>query len=384
MEINEHIRHLLEKYRQNTITKAEYLELLGYFDIDSEAGNAYQLLHAAMSERPDTENIQQKRVDEITEKAHIQLQKRIGQHKSNRLIRILPYAAAVILISLTTYYFIDYRVKNDESTQLTAQAGEDLPPGTNRAVLSFGGQETIDLSEDQQGLINDNSTIRYSDGTAIRSLEQVQVATVSTPVAGQYQVQLPDGSRAWLNASSSISYPTEFLGDQRKISVTGEVFLEVIKNTKQPFIVATIGQEIEVLGTSFNINTYADKGKLYTTLTEGSLKITSTGNNSSVILKPGNQALISEDATITVLNVDTDEISSWKEGFYLIKNQSLALFGKQIQRWYDVEVDMGTKGGIQLSALIPRDVNLSELLQAIELKTGIRFKIQGRRVTVID
>jgi transmembrane sensor len=297
--------------------------------------------------------------------------------------RWAKYAAVLILFMSATVVIYHY-AQNDQAPEFVSVYGDDVLPGSNRATLSIAGRETITLSEEHQSLINDGSTIRYSDGTAVSAVEQIQIATVTTPVAGQYQVQLPDGSRAWLNASSSISYPTAFEGNERNIAITGEVFLEVFKNARQPFVVSAKNQRIEVLGTSFNVNSYADDGKLYTTLMEGSLKITCTGNNSSIVLRPGKQAIIAEDAAMTVRDIDTDEVSSWKEGFYLIKNQPLSLFGRQIERWYDVDIDMGSKGDIQLSALVPRDVNLSEVLQAIELKAGLRFKIQGRRVTVTD
>lgn len=291
--------------------------------------------------------------------------------------------AAVFLVALTTGLFLWSKKANEESVSANVVvASQDVMPGTNRATLSFDGEDEIELSGTQEGLINDGATVVYNDGTKIKAIQNVQMATLRTPIAGQYQVTLPDGTKAWLNALSSIRYPTAFTGTERQVEITGEVYLKVAPNVKKPFIVQTGQQRIEVLGTSFNINAYGDRGQTLTTLTEGAIRLRHSRFGSEVELHPGEQAVVTEEEIIEVKKVDVEEASSWKDGLYIVNDEPLLQYARKIERWYDVEVDMQLHGNKRFSAIIPRDAKLSEVLQAIELKTGVRFMIKGRRVSV--
>lgn len=290
--------------------------------------------------------------------------------------------AAILFVVLTATTLILWNKKAGEemvsSGALTAR--QDFMPGTNRATLSFDDDEEIELSGQQEGVINDGTAIVYSDGTAIIAVEKVQMATLRTPVAGQYQVVLPDGTKVWLNAVSSIRYPTAFTNNERLVEVTGEVYLEVAHDAHKPFIVQTDQQRIEVLGTSFNIDAYGDNGQTLTTLTNGIIRIQHSELGNQVELRPGQQAVVEYRKEITVRKVDTDEVSSWKDGLYIVNNEPLGQYARKIERWYDVEVVMPFHSNKRLSAIIPRSARLSEVLQAIELKTGVKFTIEGRRV----
>lgn len=316
-----------------------------------------------------------------------ELQTRLSRVPQHRRLKINHYisaaaAAAVVLIMLSVVFIWNRKSINSEGEKATVQL-QDILPGGNRATLSLNGGDGIVLSEQQQGLIIKSGTIAYNDGTTIETVDKIQMATLTTPVAGQYQVILPDGTHAWLNAVSSITYPTQFANDKRAIQVTGEVYLEVAKDPNKPFIVTTSQQQIEVLGTSFNINAYGDNGKTLTTLSEGSIKLTNTSSNSNVVLKPGHQAIVTTDRNIEVRKVDSEEASSWRYGTYIVNNETLEQYARQIERWYDVQVDMQPYENVRLSAIISRSAKLSEVLQAIELKTGVKFKIEGRRVTAV-
>lgn len=275
--------------------------------------------------------------------------------------------------------------QNQEKVVLvhSKSAAEEIEPGTNTATLSFEGGEAIKLRSDKDALVTQNGLVSYADGSTINAHAQANKATVATPIGGQYKVLLPDGSTVWLNAASSITYPTQFGTEERRVTVSGEVFFEVVKDVKRPFRVELAERrELEVLGTSFNVNAY--EGSVVTTLVSGRLKVSNTNAQQKVVLTPGQQAVESDAKKIQVRTVDTDSYTSWKDGVYMLTDQRLEQFGKQLERWYNVQVDMVNHKDTKLSAVISRDVNLAEMLEAITFKTGIKFKVEGRRVTAMN
>ena len=291
-------------------------------------------------------------------------------------------AAIVFVVLIAGLILWNKKITEEQLLNTPVVAVEqDFMPGTNRATLSFDDQDEIELNSHQEGLINDGNAIVYADGTPLKEVEKVQMATLRTPVAGQYQITLTDGTKAWLNALSSIRYPTVFTGAERQIETSGEVYLEVVHDAQKPFIVLSGEQRIEVLGTSFNIDAYGDRGQTLTTLVEGAIRLQHNKFGNQVELHPGQQAVVRDNKAIEVKRVDTEEISSWKDGLYIVNDEPLELYARKIERWYDVEVNMKPHGKKRLSAIIPRDAKLSEVLQAIELKTGVKFIIEGRRVS---
>lgn len=382
MEKNDRIKSLYHKFLDNSINKEEYQQLLTYFGSDVDPENLQELILREL-ESDDAADVflhHRKQITHTVGNVRDKLRATVSIASPLRrsvVKRLWPYMAAAVVLIVGSVSYLSLR-----DTATDAIAAVDISPGANRALLRLENGEEIMLSEQQQGLRTAHGMISYSDGTAIKMYTAVQKLTLTTPAAGQYQVQLPDGTKVWLNALSSISYPTRFEGDVREIAITGEAYLEVSKDVSKRFVVMANQQEIEVLGTHFNVNTYADDGKNYTTLAEGSVKVTNKADGSTVRLKPGEQSVIAHSQGLIVNKVDIEQVLSWKEGFYLIQNQPLSLFSKQIERWYNVDIEMGNKGDLRLSAMIPRDVNLFEVLQAIELKTGIKFKVEGRRITV--
>lgn len=382
MEANNDIRTIFRRYLDGQYTKEDVDALVRYFDLEEPTENLTLLIQNELRQDiPDAAD--HERIHRIKQR----VEKRLDQtvRPSRRIgYTVIKVAALFLAIASVTYMAYHFGVFQKHTQSDNQQIAQDIPPGTNRATITLSDGTSIVLGEDRAGIATDGDMIRYDDGTEVVGLAEVQHATLTTPVAGQYQVQLPDGSRAWLNAASSITYPTRFTGDERAITVTGEVFLEVAKDAAKPFIVMAGEQHIEVLGTSFNIDAYGDSRQSVTTLTEGRLKVINTRSNATVLLNPGQQAIVSDKEDIDVRSVDTQSFTAWKDGAYFLKNQSLSRFGKQIERWYDVDVDMGRHGNIHLSAMISRDAKLSTVLQAIELKTGITFKVEGRRVTAIE
>lgn len=328
------------------------------------------------------------KIDHLTDKEVqddlLELQNRLGEiSKQKKQVQTYIRAiAAVFIVVLIAGVLLWNKTKNEETIYASViSESEDVMPGSNRAFLSFDGEKGIELSNQQEGLINDGATVVYHDGTVIKTVKEVQMATLRTPIAGQYQVTLPDGTKAWLNALSSIRYPTAFTGPDRQVAITGEVYLDVVHDEKKPFIVEASQQRVEVLGTSFNINAYGDNGQILTTLKKGAIRLRHEKFGNEIELHPGQQAVLTDRKVIEVKKVDVEEASSWKDGLYLVNDEPLKQYARKIERWYDMEVDMKQHSDKRLSAIIPRDAKLSEVLQAIELKTGVRFIIEGRRVS---
>jgi hypothetical protein len=303
-----------------------------------------------------------------------------------RPVRVFKIAAAAAIFLIFCATSITYWKSREEAILLetsryTAQA---ILPGSNKAVLTLDDQQSIILNGDHDGVLSKDGEVIYTDGTEIHSLEKVKMLTLRTPNGGQYHAILPDGTKIWLNAASTIRYPSKFEGKRREIWVDGEVYMEVWHNPKQPFVVRTDKQQIEVLGTTFNIYAYADNRTQSTTLVDGSLRVGNHEMSETALLKPGQQAQVKGLEPIQVKTVDTEAVIAWREGVYVVNDLSLFEFGKEIERWYDVQVEMGKYKGEQLSAMIPRDVPLADVLLAITLKTGIKFKVKERRVTALD
>jgi ferric-dicitrate binding protein FerR (iron transport regulator) len=262
----------------------------------------------------------------------------------------------------------------------------DIDPGKNAAVLTLAGGKQIVLDSTARGAITrqGNTTIRNANGLLVynelhEKPTELLFNTLATGRGNQYQLILPDGSKVWLNAASSITYPTAFVGAERKVSITGEAYFEIAKNEKAPFIVESKDVQIQVLGTHFNVNTYDDEDALKTTLLEGSIKV---GNS---ILRPGQQAILSRDNTPIKLvdHPDIDEVMAWKNGAFKFNDATIESIMRQMARWYDVEVVYDTRVSQHFIADVPRDVPASELLKLLELTDQVHFKIEGKKITVI-
>jgi len=222
--------------------------------------------------------------------------------------------------------------------------------------------------------------------------DQFSYNTIATPRGGQYQVILPDGSHVWLNAASSIRFPTMFATAARKVSVTGEVYFEVAKKINKstgkrlPFIVTADNQQVEVLGTHFNINAYTDEPLQKTTLFQGSIRI--DRNEQSVILKPGQQAQVENNPAssrlVVTSDINTEEVLAWKNGYFLFYSENIEGIMRQVSRWYNVDVTF--EKGIPdetFGGSISRFENVSQLLNVLQRTGSVHFKVEGRRITVM-
>lgn len=303
-------------------------------------------------------------------------------------------AAAVAAMVAGLYYFIPG--KQQQAPQVAQQQAEEvnIPPGSNKAILTISGGKQISLTDAKPGSLaadlglnaekTANGELVYGNNEATGKDEH---HTITTPKGGEFQVTLPDGSRVWLNAASSLRYPVRFTQQERLVELTGEAYFEVNKQTtpsgRRPFIVETGGQQVEVLGTHFNINGYASDAAIKTTLLEGAVRVQNKPG-SGVLLKPGQMAVNDHLRGIRVTAADIDDVMAWKNGLFIFNNEHITDIMTRLARWYDIEVAYeGNMSGIAFQGNYQRSRNLVNLLKTIEQTNSVRFKIEGKRITVI-
>ena len=205
---------------------------------------------------------------------------------------------------------------------------------------------------------------------------------MSTPRGGEYQLTLPDGTKAWLNAASSITYPTAFIGKERIVRITGEVYLEVAKDKTKSFRVHANDVQLEVLGTHFNVNAYGDERTVSTTLLEGSVKVNAPGG--SRVIAPGEQANVAQGGKMTVnTNVNLAETMAWKNGRFVFEGASIETVMRQLSRWYDVEIKTVETVDDLFFVDVPRNKKISDVLKALELTGKVKFKIEGKTILIL-
>jgi transmembrane sensor len=308
-------------------------------------------------------------------------------------------AAVIVIIFAAGLYFYSDRSENQQQIAISKPKPviNDVPPGGNIAVLTLADGTKINLDEAANGKIANQAgwNISKKEGSQlvyslVASTDQPEDAKnlfniVETPRGGEYQVILPDGTLVWLNAASSLRYPAVFTGHERRVELQGEAYFEVAHNEKMPFRVESNRQLVEVLGTHFNINGYADDRVVRTTLLEGSVKVSAGNHVSPRNLKPGQQAIVGQSgASISVRGVDAEESIAWKNGYFLFNNENIHSIMRKISRWYNVDVEYNGKtpsGGF--GGNVSKSKNISEVLRILELTKAVHFKVQGRRVTVM-
>jgi transmembrane sensor len=316
--------------------------------------------------------------------------------KRNLLPAWLKYTAAAALF-LATFTSLYIRSKLPlQQTAKTKTLKNDALPGGSKAVLTLANGTKIVLNAIRNGKIAsqgqtninkvEDGYLRYqsSAGAELAATgsqnQETAYNTLSTPTGGEYQVTLPDGSKAWLNAVSSITFPIAFTGTERRVSITGEVYFEVAKNKNKPFSVNTRGQQVQVLGTHFNINAYDDEDKTRTTLLEGSIKI--TANHNSRIMIPGQQAEVRHKKIRIIENANAEAAVAWKNGYFVFDNADLPTLMRQLSRWYDVNIIYnGNAGDHEFVGEIKRSSNLSRVLKILAL-SGIHFKIENKNLFI--
>jgi hypothetical protein len=263
-------------------------------------------------------------------------------------------------------------------------ATRDLLPGANKAVLTTADGKQIVL-DTVSGAVLQQGDYRVTNADGILNYQgedsHADYHTLTVPRGGQYQVVLADGSKVWLNAGSSLTYPTRFTGNERKVRATGEVYFAVTHDASRPFRVGVDDMTIEVLGTEFDVNAYKDDGTIKTTLLKGSVKITE--GHKTVKIKPGEQAVRAMQGELSVTDsIDREEITGWKEGVFAFRDEPIEKIMQQVARWYNVDIKYESKVDHHFNATIDRHVPVSKLLHLLELTNRVHFTVSDKEIIV--
>jgi len=309
-----------------------------------------------------------------------------------RFLRRWSWAAAVIVAIAGAAIFLHEKSTPTSQQPATAIKPLDHAPGREGAVLTLADGSQVLLDTVKNGVIALQGGARAKVVNGVLLYEntgsgEIAYNTMSTPRGRQFRLTLPDGTDVWLNAGSSIRYPTVFSGNERKVDITGEVYFEVAANSKQPFHV-NVGNrtEVEVLGTSFNINSYENEGQITTTLLQGAVRVSQRANApEDVVLLPGQQALsATADGQIRVNNnADLKSVMAWKRGFFNLENATLPKVMRMLERWYDVTVvyENGVPD-VQFGGEISKNIPLSGIVKALrEMEVNVKIE-EGKKLIV--
>ena len=303
--------------------------------------------------------------------------------------RLTAVAASLLLVAAAlVWWSIDKKDSKVAETPVTAVT-HDRQPASEGAILKLADGKEIILDGAQDGTVakqgnthvtKQGGLLSYSSNDADN---KVLYNTLSTPKGRIYKLLLPDGSKVWLNAASSITFPTVFTGLQRSVEITGEVYFEVMKNADMPFQV-TVNQRaiVEVLGTHFNVKAYDDEQWLRTTLLEGSVKVLSATTGRSVIIKPGEQASIQQSQLTIHDHVNIKNVMGWKDGYFSLDDLTLEELMREVARWYDVEVTY--EKGVPMKAFfgkVNRDLSLLDFMDGLKA-WGIRFRLENKKLII--
>jgi transmembrane sensor len=310
----------------------------------------------------------------------------------------LRYAAAVIIIAGFAVYFGKNEPKKETSTAaVSKQVRTDVEPGRAGATLTLADGRQLVLDSLGNGIIATQNGAKVVLSNGALSYDQngnasadIIYNTMHTPKGRQFQLVLPDGTKVWLNAASSIKYPTQFIGNERRVEVTGEAYFEVVKNAQLPFIVGIPqGSEVKVLGTHFNINAYDDEDAIKTTLLEGSIRI---GNRQSameaeraVVLKPGEQAVLSRaHPPLTIHHSpNLEQVLAWKNGLFNFNGYDIKAVMREIGRWYDLDIVYEAEPEPEeVMGELQRNLTLSQVMKILQ-KIHVKYRIEGRQLIVI-
>jgi transmembrane sensor len=365
---------LLQKYKAGTCTQEEiawleswYLQLneknkaqLSREELDEEKWLIWAAVEAQTSDRP--------------------------------LVKLWPKmaiaASLLLVLGAGLFFYQPAQQKPNPTLAKQSKYKNDIAPGSVKATLTLADGRKITLDGAKNGALAEQTGIKITkaaDGQLIYTVSDSKSAnatafnTIETPKGGQYQIRLPDGTQVWLNAASSMKFPVSFSASkQRKVELKGEAYFEVAHNTKQPFVVKTDRQEVEVLGTHFDVKAYADEKNTKTTLLEGSVRL-----NKGTLLKPGQQGLSNSNG-LQVRQVNVDEELDWKNKQFILNDEDLQSVMRRLSRWYDVEVVYeGEPADIQFVGVVSSARNISGVLKLMERTGKVDFTIEGRTVKVL-
>ena len=313
--------------------------------------------------------------------------------KARKMTWVRSAAAAIVLVLLGTgyYYIAAHKQPQKVSVFQQTKTMDIAPPNSVNAVLTLSNGEKIILDSTGNGVVameGNVNVVKMPNGELAYkgSSENIQYNTLSNPRGSKViSLVLADGSKVWLNAASTLKYPTAFVGNERKVEVSGEAYFEVSHNAAMPFIVDKGETSVRVLGTHFNVNAYDDESSVNVTLLEGSVKVVK--GNEDILISPGQQAEVFNNIVpsnpIEVHTADVDETMAWKNGLFSYKGADIETIMRQVSRWYNVDVVIEKPVKEKFYAQVSRNTDVSNLLKMLEATKAVHFKIEGKMITVM-
>ena len=398
------LHRLLHQYLNGLISEVDCIELLDYID------------HAGTDEIADAVNVDlvdlekspqfdEQRTDELLQRIQSDFRfkesSQVKKEQTNVISlyknRWLQIAAACFLLLTGGALYIWQQSKSKANTdQLAVSNKRPIVPGSNKAFLTMANGKVILLSNATNGVLAKtnsgnvskirNGQIVYNtlDAANTNKSQSIGDNILTTPKGGEYEVVLPDGTKVWLNAGSSLSYPVTFAGNDRQVKLTGEAYFEVAKNKDKPFYVNINNVQVRVLGTHFNIEAYSEDEEIKATLLEGAVLVSKNKIHST--LAPGQQAVINNNSNnIVVSTADIDDVMAWKNGYFIFDHDNIQCIMKKVSRWYDVDVVyQGNFNDLKFGGTFYRSKSIEELLQHLESVGNIHLTTKGRRIIVMN
>lgn len=374
----ERINELFDRYYAQTASENETKELM---DLLKDPAHD-QAMNALLDKHWDNLGTADPRFTAMTGRPMLH---RILGTKVRSISRFRWVAAASVLLmaGVATYYL------RPSAVVPPTQVAQVILPGSDKAVLTLGDGSTITLDSTGTRILQQGTTMIKQSGGQLQyaagsTNNNISFNTLRTPRGGQFKLTLPDGTNVWLNAASSITYPTAFTGANREVKVSGEAYFEVAKIADKPFRVSINDvTSIQVLGTSFNINAYADEPYTNTTLLDGRIGVIAAGSP-QVILKPGEQARSNSKEIKVIGDTDTEQVTAWKNGAFNFDGTDLRSVLRQLSRWYDVEVVFeGKVPDRRFGGAMQRNLKLDQVLHILE-KMNVKFRLEGRTLIVFE
>lgn len=393
------LEYLFNKYMSNNCSIMEKEQLAQMVLLPENKNYIIKLLENEWNNSTEREKMSEEKVEQILQSifnenptplkqlpnpfAIIPVHKKVNWHK-------FAVAASVLIIAGISVYIFLQKISNSSQQNKPVVSSSDIKaPRLSKAVIILSNGAQLALDSIKQGTLalqdsvhiikNVNGEIVYKGSST-----QITYNTLYNPRGSKIvNITLQDGTKVWLNNESSLKYPTAFYGNERKVEVSGEAYFEVAPSTAKKFLVITEGVTTEVWGTHFNVNAYSSTTSVKVTLLQGSIKV--INNNSSKFIAPGQQAQLNSTEEINInKNVDTDEVTAWKDGLFNFNSLSIQEIMREIEKWYDINVAYeGRQTNKHFSGIFSREDDISEILKMMEM-AGIKFRIEGKKVTVIE
>lgn len=388
------LTYLFEQYLAKSCTAEEKQELAEMILMSPDDADIKTLMQKAWDDTDVNELMPTEKAEEIFSsiiKTNSDENPAAPDRKVRRLWTRYAAAACVALLIGFGWYTLNNKPENLKPTEV-AQVNDVKPPASNRATITLANGKIVYLDSVNNGTLAQQGNVslqKIGDGQVVYNAAQqaqgeMQYNVLSNPRGSKViAMTLSDGSKFWLNAGSSVTYPVAFAGNERKVTMTGEAYFEVAHNAAMPFKLSKGNMEVTVLGTHFNVNAYEDEKDIKVTLLEGSVRM-SIVNSQWSILKPGEQGITADDGKLKVeKGVDVDAVMAWKNGYFSFSHTDLQAVMRQVARWYDVEIVYeGATPVMTFSGEIDRDNNASQVLKILE-ESKVKFRIEGKKIVVM-